>query len=100
MPAAPVHAFDRRPGHPAVTVTRLPADAPGNGGLPGGGPHAHDFLVLFYARRADGTLRIDGRTWTVRDGDAFVLAPGQVISSPARTTGSPRTPGRWRSPPT
>jgi AraC-like DNA-binding protein len=36
--------------------------------------------VLFYAHRAAGTVRIDGRLWTVRDGDLFVIAPGQVVS--------------------
>ncbi|PZG12193.1 AraC family transcriptional regulator [Micromonospora craterilacus] len=45
-----------------------------------GGTHTHDFLVLFYAHLANGTVLIDGRTWTVTDGDLFVIAPGQVVS--------------------
>ena len=44
------------------------------------GAHAHDFLVLFYAHRADGTVSVDGRPWPVSDGDLFVLAPGQVVA--------------------
>jgi AraC family transcriptional regulator, transcriptional activator of pobA len=42
--------------------------------------HSHDFVVLFYAHRADGTFRLDDREWAVRDGDLFVIAPGQVVS--------------------
>jgi hypothetical protein len=37
--------------------------------------------VVLYARRADGHLVVDGRTWAVADGDVFVIAPGQVVSS-------------------
>ena len=68
------------PGVPPVAITRLPDDVPASSGLPGGGPHAHDFLVLFYVHRADGTVLIDGRPWTVTDGHVFVIAPGQVVS--------------------
>ncbi|MEV6303241.1 AraC family transcriptional regulator [Actinoplanes sp. NPDC051861] len=41
--------------------------------------HAHEFLVVFYAHRADSRVELDGRTWTVNDGDLFVIAPGQVV---------------------
>jgi AraC-like DNA-binding protein len=68
------------PGVPPVAITRLPEDVPAGAGLPGGGPHAHDFLVLFYVHRADGMVLIDGRPWTVTDGHVFVIAPGQVVS--------------------
>jgi AraC family transcriptional activator of pobA len=67
--------FRRVPGVPPVAVTRLPGDAP-----VAGGAHAHDFLVLFYAHRADGTVVIDGRSWALSDGQVFVISPGQVIS--------------------
>ncbi|MET1005597.1 MAG: AraC family ligand binding domain-containing protein, partial [Propionibacteriaceae bacterium] len=43
------------------------------------GVHTHDFLVLLYAHRAAGTMLIDGRSWTVSDGDLFVIAPGQAV---------------------
>ena len=79
-PGVPLVAFHRIPGVPPVAITRLPDDVPAGNGLPGGGPHAHDFLVLFYVHRADGVVVIDGRRWTVADGDVFVIAPGQVVS--------------------
>ena len=79
-PVAPLVAFHRMPGVPPVAITRLPDDVPAGSGLPGGGPHAHDFLVLLYVHRADGMVLIDGRPWTVTDGHVFVIAPGQVVS--------------------
>jgi AraC family transcriptional regulator, transcriptional activator of pobA len=79
-PGVPLVAFRRVPGVPPVAITRLPDDVPAGNGLPGGGPHAHDFLVLFYVHRADGMVLIDGRPWTVADGHVFVIAPGQVVS--------------------
>jgi AraC-like DNA-binding protein len=77
----PVYGFGRGPGIAPVAVTRLPGGAP-PAGLPASGAHTHDFLVLCYAHRAAGVLRIDGRVWTVSDGDLFVIAPGQVVSFP------------------
>jgi AraC-like DNA-binding protein len=74
--AVPVVSFSRAPGTAAVAVGRYPADTP----PPLHGAHAHDFLVLFYARRAAGRVVIDGRSWEVADGDLFVIAPGQVVS--------------------
>ena len=67
------------PGASRVAVARLPGHAP-PGGPPAGSAHTHDFLVLFYAHRAAGSVRIDGRLWTVNDGDLFLIAPGQVVS--------------------
>jgi AraC-like DNA-binding protein len=61
-------------------VTRLLGDEVAGTG-PAQGPHAHDFLVVLYARRADGHLVVDGRTYAVTDGDVFVIAPGQVVSN-------------------
>ena len=75
----PVVAFGHAPGAVPVAVARLPGDAPA-GSPPADGPHTHDFLALFYAHRAAGTLVIDGRAWAVTDGDLFVIAPGQVVS--------------------
>ncbi|MEV6348182.1 AraC family transcriptional regulator [Actinoplanes sp. NPDC051851] len=78
----PVAVFDRVPGAPSIGVGRLPGpEHPAVGEQ----RHTHDFLVLFYARRAGGSFRIDERSWTVTDGDLFVLAPGQVLSFPQRT---------------
>ncbi|MCS7476320.1 helix-turn-helix domain-containing protein [Umezawaea endophytica] len=44
------------------------------------GTHAHDFLVLFYVETGDGVLRVDGEDWALSAGDAFVIAPGAVIT--------------------
>ena len=79
LPPVPVVTFHRIPGHPAVTVARVPDDSRA-GRLPMDGTHAHDFLVLLYAHRADGTVLIDGRAWMVADGDMFVITPGQVVA--------------------
>ncbi len=68
--------FRRIPGMPPVAVERMSGPVPG----PPAFAHAHDFLVLFYAHRAHGALDIDDRTWTIADGDLFVIAPGQVVS--------------------
>ncbi|BEL05024.1 AraC family transcriptional regulator [Actinoplanes sichuanensis] len=66
--------FPHQPGRPPIAVARFP-------GHPiHAGTHAHDFLVLFYAHRADAHAMIDDRPWTVSDGDLFVLAPGQVVA--------------------
>ncbi len=41
--------------------------------------HSHDFLVLSYVERGGGSLRLGGRKWPVETGDAFVIAPGEVV---------------------
>lgn len=41
--------------------------------------HAHDFLVLTYFERGSGSLRLGQREWALRSGDAFVIAPGEVV---------------------
>ncbi|MEU4423238.1 AraC family transcriptional regulator [Actinoplanes sp. NPDC024001] len=70
-----VVGWDSSPGGPPVAVSRVPAELRAVGHT-----HAHDFLVIFYAHRADGRIELDGRTWTMSDGDVFVIAPGQVVS--------------------
>jgi len=62
---------------PPVAVTRL--DARGLQDVEPGHAHAHDFLVLAYFERGGGSLRLGDREWAVRSGDAFVLAPGEVV---------------------
>jgi AraC-like DNA-binding protein len=73
-----VFAYARTPGVPPVAVVRLAHHDPGS--VRGPGTHAHEFLVLLYAHRAEGNLIVDGRTWAVADGEVFVIAPGQVVS--------------------
>ncbi|MEV4758938.1 AraC family transcriptional regulator [Micromonospora sp. NPDC049559] len=75
----PVMGFGHVPGNAPVSVARLPRGMPVVASA-AGGAHTHEFLVLCYAHLADGTVLIDGRTWTVTDGDLFVIAPGQVVS--------------------
>jgi AraC-like DNA-binding protein len=41
--------------------------------------HAHDFLVLAYFERGGGSMWLGQREWRVAAGDAFVIAPGEVV---------------------
>ncbi|WP_204003519.1 helix-turn-helix transcriptional regulator [Micromonospora lutea] len=83
----PVIGFDWLAGVAPVAVARVPQGRPTVDPV-ASGAHAHDFLVLFYAHRADGRFVIDNRRWSVTDGDLFVIAPGQVVSflDPIETT--------------
>jgi len=76
---APVYEFVRAQGGPPVSVLRFPA-----GELPEvhrrfDHAHVHDFLVLAYFERGVGTLRLGPREWPLSTGDAFVIAPGEVV---------------------
>lgn len=44
------------------------------------GTHAHDFLALFYLEHGEHVLRADGRDVALTTGDAFVVAPGTVLT--------------------
>jgi AraC family transcriptional activator of pobA len=77
MSAPTVYTYERAPGMPAVSVSRLDRRAleeaePGHA-------HSHDFLALAYFERGRGSLRIGDRAWTVKDGDVYVVAPGEVV---------------------
>ncbi len=72
---APVYAYERLPGLPPVSVLRLI----GPRLPPGDHSHAHDFLVLLYFERGGGGLNLGGRDWSVAAGDAFLIAPGEVV---------------------
>ncbi len=76
----PIFGFGYVPGIAPVSVARHCRGEPvvDVGSI---GAHTHDFLVLSYAHLAHGTVHIDERTWTVSDGDLFVIAPGQVMSA-------------------
>jgi AraC-like DNA-binding protein len=76
----PVATYPRTPGVPAVTVDRLRGHLPGAAAV-GLVAHAHDFLVLLYVNRAEGTLLVDGRGWPISGGDLLLIAPGQVVSA-------------------
>ena len=62
---------------PPVSITRLDREA--MDGVEPGHAHGHDFLVLAYFERGGGSLRVDHRELPVDTGDAFVVAPGEVI---------------------
>ena len=72
---AHLYTYERLPGVPPVSVVRLVGPR-----LPAGDhAHAHDFLVLAYFERGGGSLRVSGRECPVVAGDAFVIAPGEVV---------------------
>jgi len=76
----PVYTYARVPGAPAVSVVRFGGADGAAAGREGDHAHAHDFLVLAYFARGGGSLRLDGREWPIADGDAFIIAPGEVVA--------------------
>lgn len=78
---APVYAYPRAPGVPAVSVARFTGGRLHTGEDLRDHAHAHDFLVLAYFERGGGSLRIDRREWSLAAGDAFLIAPGEVVGS-------------------
>jgi AraC-like DNA-binding protein/quercetin dioxygenase-like cupin family protein len=76
---APVYEYVRTPGAPAVSVLRFSSDQVPVARARGDHAHAHDFLVLAYFERGDGGFSVGGRRWSVSAGDAFVIAPGEVV---------------------
>lgn len=79
MGNVPVFRLQRTPGIPPIGVARI---EPGH--LPHGelrrAPHAHDFLVLAYFEHGGGRLTVDGRSWSPRTGDLYVIAPREVVA--------------------
>jgi AraC-like DNA-binding protein len=76
-----VYDYAPLPGVPPVSVARFIG-----GRLHSGEPlhdhaHAHDFLVLAYFDRGGGSVRIDRREWPLEAGDAFVIAPGELVGA-------------------
>jgi AraC family transcriptional regulator, transcriptional activator of pobA len=75
----PVYTYERLPGVPPVSIMRL--DRQSLGDLESDEVHSHDFLVLAYFERGGGSLRFGERQWRVRAGDAYVIAPGEIVSA-------------------
>jgi AraC family transcriptional regulator, transcriptional activator of pobA len=75
--AAPVHTYEQVPGEPPVRIGRV--DRRLLEGVEPGHAHSHDFLVLAYFERGGGSLRLGGCEWPIEDGDAYVVAPGEVV---------------------
>jgi AraC family transcriptional regulator, transcriptional activator of pobA len=74
----PVYTYETVPGVPSVGVVRLGQEALSGELLPDAHPHSHDFLVLNYFERDGGSLRLGDREWRIEEGDAYVIAPGEV----------------------
>ena len=76
----PVYTHQRVPGVLPVGVMRFD-HAHDHSGVPLEQAHAHDFLVLSYFERGGGMLRLAGREWQIAAGDAYVIAPGEVVDA-------------------
>lgn len=72
---------------PPVSVMRFPRRGRTRGGFPVGYAHTHDFLGLTYFETGAGSLRLGEREWSVRAGDAYVIAPGEVIGGEGDASG-------------
>jgi AraC family transcriptional regulator, transcriptional activator of pobA len=75
--APPVYTYEPLPTAPPMGISRLDRDS--LEGAEAAHEHSHDFLVLAYYERGGGSLRIGGRQWPVKAGDAYLVAPGEVI---------------------
>ncbi|HEX5813335.1 MAG TPA: AraC family transcriptional regulator [Pseudonocardia sp.] len=73
----PLVDFPRTAGLPAIRVEHWVCGRPHPSTR---GTHAHDFLALFYLERGEQVLRVDGRDVALAAGNAFVVAPGAVVS--------------------
>jgi AraC-like DNA-binding protein len=76
---APVYEFIRTPDMPPVSVLRFSSDQLPVAHQSSDHAHAHDFLVLAYFGHGGGSLRLDNREWPLNAGDAFLIAPGEVV---------------------
>ena len=76
---APVYEYVRTPDAPPVSVLRFSFDQLPVGDELGNHAHAHEFLVLAYFERGGGSLRLGDREYPLTSGDAFVIAPGEVV---------------------
>ena len=83
----PVRTHEAVPGVPSVRVLRFPYQESPQAGSPAGQAHTHDFLMLAYFERVGGSLRLGEREWRVEAGDAYVIAPGEVIGGGDGTSG-------------
>jgi AraC-like DNA-binding protein len=76
---APVYGYVRTPGVPPVSVMRFSSDQLPVAHANHDHAHAHDFLVLAYFEHGRGSFRLGDRHWPLHTGDAFVIAPGEVV---------------------
>ena len=83
----PVQTYEAVLGVPPVRAMRFPYRERTRGGSPAGQAHTHDFFALTYFERCGGSLRLGEREWSVEAGDAYVIAPGEVIGGGGSTSG-------------
>lgn len=76
---APVYEYVRTPDTPPVSLLRFSADEVMAAHATGDHAHAHEFLVIAYFEHGAGSIRLGNREWPLRTGDAFVIAPGEVV---------------------
>jgi AraC family transcriptional activator of pobA len=76
---APVYAYVRSPQAPPVSVLRFSESQLPSGPAANDHAHAHDFLVLAYIERGGGSFGLDDQVWPMAAGDAFLIAPGEVV---------------------
>jgi AraC family transcriptional activator of pobA len=76
---APVYEYLHIPGSPPVSLLRFGADDVAAARAGNDHAHAHDFLVLAYFEHGAGSVRLGDRDWPLHTGDAFVIAPGEVV---------------------
>jgi AraC-like DNA-binding protein/quercetin dioxygenase-like cupin family protein len=76
---APVYEYVRAPGAPPVSVQRFSTSELPAASTSADYAHAHDFLVMAYCERGGGSFRIGTTEWPLTTGDAFVIAPGEVV---------------------
>jgi AraC-like DNA-binding protein len=74
-----VYEYVCAPDMPPVSVLRFSSDQLSAAHRSGDHAHAHDFLVLAYFARGGGSFRLGDRQWPLSAGDAFVIAPGEVV---------------------
>lgn len=86
-----VYRYEAAAGLPPIDVRRL--DARSLEGVEPGHEHAHDFLVLAYFESGGGTVRVGDSEWRVEEGDAYVIAPGEVVGVGADVAGLARASG-------
>ena len=89
----PVRALEAVPGVPPVSALRFPGRELPSGGHAYGEAHTHDFLALAYFERGGGSMRLGDREWQIEAGDAYVIAPGEVVGGGDGASGSHRAAG-------
>lgn len=87
-----MYTLDLRPGVLPVSVVRVGRQH-ASGAMPPSRAHSHDFLVLSYFEHGRGSLQLGGRQWRVVTGDAFVIAPGEVVGVADDDAGLTQTEG-------